>query len=141
VYDAPLNPGEIRLQRFAPPSSREEDAIGLEIRCEIVRATLDEFSAASLTQEGEESYVVLSYVWGSPPKKEKVFFQWNQENHMRRRNPEPTDAGRSGILEVTPNFEVALRHLRNMENGWIWIDAICINQSNSATSEKSRQVE
>ncbi|KAI1281090.1 heterokaryon incompatibility protein-domain-containing protein [Xylaria sp. FL0933] len=65
-------------------------------------------------------YKALSYVWGSPKVTEMVIF--NGENH-----------------DVTINLACAMRHLRSSEEILtIWIDALCIDQSN--ISEKNRQV-
>jgi hypothetical protein len=42
------------------------------------------------------------------------------------------------LVKVTTNLEAALRHLRMQNVGWLWADAICINQNDA--EEKSLQV-
>ncbi|KAI0191333.1 HET-domain-containing protein [Astrocystis sublimbata] len=70
-------------------------------------------------------YEALSYVWGSEDDKQPVRI--------------PDGHGRS-TLYVTRNLHIALRHLRyNDRPRRMWIDAICIDQSN--TVEKGPQVE
>lgn len=66
------------------------------------------------------SYLALSYVWGQG-EGESIIVDGE-------------------ILPVTWNLYKCLRDLRHAGvDGWLWIDAICINQSDDA--EKSRQVQ
>ena len=65
-------------------------------------------------------YEALSYVWGDDPEPHTSYVD-----------------GR--ILEVTPNLDEALRNIRfRSRRRILWIDAICINQTN--VSEKNHQV-
>jgi hypothetical protein len=66
------------------------------------------------------SYEALSYAWGDSVFSEKIYLP-------------------SGYLAITSNLAAALRQLRP-ENGLrrLWVDAICINQSDDA--EKGHQV-
>lgn len=79
------------------------------------------------------TYDALSYVWGSPENPHRIQVQTATELGQ-------TDISQgSGQLEVTRNLAVALRHLRHeQESRTLWIDAICIDQSNLA--ERSQQV-
>ena len=68
-------------------------------------------------------YIALSYVWGDTHTKQEIFV--------------------NGIsMQVTHNLEAALRRLRDccrIKQGFkVWVDAICINQSNIV--ERSEQV-
>lgn len=66
------------------------------------------------------TYEALSYVWGTSVSTEKIYV--NEEE-----------------VTVTSNLLAALRHLRDTkEVRTLWIDAICINQSDQ--DEKSAQV-
>lgn len=64
-------------------------------------------------------YAALSYTWGSPA-----------DHHSLILNQTP--------FKITPNLDHALRSFRS--TGWevIWVDAICINQSD--VDERSQQV-
>ena len=73
-------------------------------------------------------YTALSYTWGSQYDPEKIYV-------IQAREPP-----RQAYLSVTRNLAVALRHLRDSRRKkTFWIDAICINQANSA--ERSQQVQ
>ncbi|CAE7175349.1 heterokaryon incompatibility protein [Pyrenophora teres f. teres] len=73
---------------------------------------------ASLTDE--PSYTALSYVWGDPTITKPIFV-----NDIE--------------VQVTVNLEVALRHIREAhEEIVIWVDALCINQSD--VHERNKQV-
>ncbi|RYO20565.1 hypothetical protein AA0111_g10058 [Alternaria arborescens] len=66
------------------------------------------------------SYEALSYTWGDTPTTESIEVDGFD-------------------IQVTANLEQALRHLRDVEiDITLWVDAVCINQSDSA--EKSHQV-
>jgi hypothetical protein len=66
------------------------------------------------------NYEALSYVWGDESRTLPITVN-------------------SHTIQVTTNLEAALRRLRSNQKGRdIWIDAICINQSNAV--EKSAQV-
>ncbi|KAK1856100.1 ankyrin repeat and sam domain containing protein 6 [Colletotrichum chrysophilum] len=74
-----------------------------EISCNIFEASLESDSAMP--------YEALSYAWGSTDQSETI-----------------TANGK--ILHVTKNLYSALGHLRNKENRILWVDAICIDQTN-----------
>lgn len=68
----------------------------------------------------EPSYEALSYTWGDPIATRSIEVD-------------------GSAFQVTSNLEQALRHLRDVENDLtLWVDAICINQSD--ITEKSHQV-
>ncbi|KAK8093282.1 HET-domain-containing protein [Apiospora kogelbergensis] len=79
------------------------------VRCRLRHASLD----------APERYESLSYSWGSPEMTVKILV-----NGL-------------GFL-VTPNLHTALQHLREDSTGrlrTLWVDAICINQSDMAEKE------
>lgn len=79
------------------------------IRCNVIVADVKTCSG---------QYEALSYVWGAP------------EGHLRI---QIDDAG----LEIQPNLHCALVDLRSPEKSrCLWIDAICIDQSNELEREK-----
>jgi hypothetical protein len=78
----------------------------------------------TVQKKGYPAYEALSYVWGSE----------EDPSHVKVNSPKKT-----GEVPITKNLDVALRHLRYEETSrYLWIDSICINQSNNA--EKSKQV-
>ncbi|CAM1503287.1 Fc.00g080630.m01.CDS01 [Cosmosporella sp. VM-42] len=80
------------------------------------------------SQYTREKYLALSYAWGKG--------QRNRPVYVRQRN---SGRGRESTITVTPDLEVALRHLRNKhEDVTFWVDSICIDQANIA--ERSQQV-
>lgn len=75
-------------------------------------------------QDETPSYEALSYVWGSA----------NQPSYAN-----VSTSQRSGIISITRNLDVALRHLRYKKKPrYLWVDALCINQAN--IKEKDIQV-
>ncbi|KAI1302599.1 heterokaryon incompatibility protein-domain-containing protein [Xylaria venustula] len=71
-------------------------------------------------QAGMQKYEALSYCWGSPAATKPIYLDGN-------------------VLDVTVNLRSALRHLRLTKSSrMLWVDAICINQSN--IKERSSQV-
>jgi len=70
-----------------------------------------------------DDYEALSYVWGSKENHRYIFIPQTQLS----------------IISITTNLDVALRSLRSQDKPRVlWIDAICIDQSND--EEKSFQV-
>ena len=79
-----------------------------------------ECSLQVVSLDGNPTYEALSYVWGNA----------SLRNWIRLKNSN---------FDVSKSLEVALRHLRHEDlERVMWIDAICINQSDDA--EKSEQV-
>jgi len=75
---------------------------------------------ASLDSDPTPSFAALSYVWGNPSERPHI----TVDNHT---------------IAVTQNLHSALARLhRQGLRGYIWIDALCINQSD--TAEKNVQV-
>lgn len=73
-----------------------------------------------LEDHDRHSFEAVSYVWGATRGKQEVFCD-------------------GGIIQVTPNCESLLRHLRlKTQTRRLWVDALCINQS--STSDKNHQV-
>lgn len=82
-------------------------------------------TSPELPQENaDRAYTALSYVWGSEENPSYVVVQ---------------EQSAGGIISVTQNLDIALRHLRNRDQERVlWVDAICINQRDLA--ERSSQV-
>ncbi|KAH8896204.1 hypothetical protein GQ53DRAFT_639758, partial [Thozetella sp. PMI_491] len=78
-----------------------------------------EITLAETSLESGVRYEALSYTWGS-----------SDEPCFVRCNGSP--------LQVTRNCKVALQHLRATEPRVLWVDAICIDQSN--IPERNQQV-
>ncbi|KAH8649734.1 heterokaryon incompatibility protein-domain-containing protein [Tricladium varicosporioides] len=81
------------------------------VKCTINSHSLDE----------KPGYVALSYTWGDASKKKRLIVE---------------EQGQEFELQITENLDLALRHL-NID-GYLWIDAVCINQTDD--EEKSWQV-
>ncbi|CAO2658200.1 Nn.00g059230.m01.CDS01 [Neocucurbitaria sp. VM-36] len=106
----PETPGTIRLLRLLPDDNDEAD-----IRGELFDYRLQESSKAY------HSYDASSYVWGSPNKSQFIIIT-------------------GAYLDVTPNLHAALLQLRDpLSPRILWIDAICINQTDEL--EKVRQIQ
>lgn len=105
-----LDPGvpSIRVLDLLP--ARHENA---DIHCSLQTLRL------SQSQDDSNAYHALSYVWGTWENAKKIYVD-----------------GYS--LNITANLEQALRHLRQLSYRKLWIDAICINQTDE--NEKSFQV-
>jgi hypothetical protein len=114
-YKSQLERGEIRLLRFQ------------ERRCKDDLLSF-EFSVTALQQHQSDSrplpeeYFSLSYVWGDQRRElmEEILIDDIQ-------------------FQVGPNLATALAYLEGRIDHPIWIDAICINQSDN--KEKNRQVQ
>ena len=104
----PTSPATIRLFKILPPSS---PALEEPVVCEIHHFDLD--TAASM------EYCALSYAWGEPEFDEAISINGHR-------------------LRVTSHLCKALQRLRSYDLKWIWVDAICIDQSN--VPERSTQV-
>ena len=105
-------PGSVRLFRLLPS---EDD--GAAIRGELLEYNLRSSRRAT------HAYEALSYVWGSC------------EHHVPILVGEDDDE-----LDVTANLHAALLQLRDTTfPRMLWIDAICINQTNN--EEKSYQIQ
>lgn len=75
---------------------------------------------------------------GTGPDYEALSYAWGSDDDM----PFVTVSGRNeGTLRITQNLDIALRHLRYEDkHRMIWVDAVCIDQSDHGKVEKSRQV-
>ena len=79
-----------------------------------------ECNLQTVSLDDNPTYEALSYVWGDASLRRWVY--------LKKSN-----------FDVSKSLEVALRHLRHEDSERVmWIDAICINQSDDA--EKSEQV-
>lgn len=109
---------EIRLLRLRPAVSYSEP-----LQTSLFHASLDD----------EPEYEALSYVWGKTWGEFAVLVDDGNgavvDDHTRL----PT-------LPITPNLDMALRHVRfHRRDRILWVDALCINQQDPA--ERSRQVQ
>lgn len=100
---------EFRILTLNPANDKRDD-----VYCTLERASLGHNAS------NRADYEALSYVWGD-----------TEEGRLVYVNGRP--------LPITPNLDIALRYLRYpSEPCRLWIDAICIDQSN--LSEKTHQV-
>jgi hypothetical protein len=100
----------IRLLRLLPAANHE-----VEIRAELLEYNLDEYQGSS------HSYEALSYVWGDLSGTRSILLDGIQ-------------------FEVRSNLYAALLQLRDYSfPRIIWIDAICINQSDD--TERGLQIQ
>lgn len=73
------------------------------------------------------------------PAYEALSYTWADEAGDEERSCEFSCDGGFGIIRITKNCEAAIRRLRlSDEKRWMWIDAICIDQSSE--TERSSQV-
>jgi hypothetical protein len=88
------------------------------------------YHANILERRPRTEYTALSYVWGDAPQTQSIQLGYHQlpTNATARTWPPGADCYKS--FPVTTNLERALRHLRDRASERIlWVDAICINQS------------
>ncbi|PQE02986.1 heterokaryon incompatibility -domain-containing protein [Rutstroemia sp. NJR-2017a BVV2] len=81
-----------------------------EVCCQLVPRSLDT----------QPSYTALSYAWGSPSNHRKIIL--NGETHT--------------VYENLWRFLSQARNLGSRFGGWLWIDALCINQSDNKDKEQ-----
>ena len=107
---------QTRLIRLLPGS------FGDPIRCDLLVADVILESGVAIPSLGHTvEYEAISYSWGWPKRTASIICN-NQ------------------AAFVTPTLKDAIRHLRRDDaERWLWCDALCINQEDSA--EKSRQVQ
>lgn len=111
IYSHPLDHQrqEIRLLELVPRSLGDDDV---------------EITLRTVSLSGNPRYHALSYVWGDPSRSCSIISDGHE-------------------LRITSNLKVALQHLRthmeaSVEALPLWVDAICINQSNLL--ERNEQV-
>ncbi|KAI8165321.1 hypothetical protein K4K50_010510 [Colletotrichum sp. SAR 10_71] len=106
------------VHKHLDPDRREIRLVRLQKPCTPSILSL-ELRTVSLNEEGA-SYSALSYVWGSPSEPQQIEI-----------NGQP--------FHVTQNLHDALQQLRrDGVSSWLWIDAICIQQSD--LEEKTHKV-
>jgi hypothetical protein len=114
---------EIRLIKLLPPEPTNPPNVSREepLKCRIYSASL----------QSPPSFKALSYAWGTSNKPRQLNIQaYSVGVH---------DSPPFTQLEITSSLDEALRYIRQpSETVTLWIDQICINQSN--TSEKGDQV-
>lgn len=108
-YSQLLSSGNIRLLRLLPHGDRYAP-----IQCQLFDYPMQEL------EDGPHMYEALSYVWGSSEKPHTVSIDGN-------------------TMAITANLHEVLVRLRDrMIERTLWIDAICIDQSN--TTERGDQI-
>jgi Heterokaryon incompatibility protein (HET) len=107
----PLVPArnEIRLLRYLPQDKRPSST-GSIIKCSLLHVSLDD----------NPQYHALSYVWGRPERTFQIFIN-------------------GSFVYVTESLGEALQRLQSEKIQYLWVDALCINQSDN--NEKSDQVQ
>lgn len=107
-YSSQLGPDEIRLVILYPGDYAEDITLSTEVR---------------MTDDVEDDYAALSYVWGSPGDTLPIYVDGHE-------------------FPATKNLVSALRHIRGLlepdRTLPLWIDAISINQKD--TVERNAQV-
>lgn len=126
-----LRGNSIAKENHSPPSNQQDIA---SMRYRKLRKDRDEIRLLTIIDDASEpitcqlehvslaaspSYKALSYCWGDASDTQPVVIN-----------------GRT--MAVTVNLESALRQFRGEGHGWLWIDAVCINQSD--LGEKGEQV-
>lgn len=112
------SPSSIRLLKIHDPSHQEPS----------IRCTLQAFDLSESPR-----YRALSYTWGSAIRPITSEYELSSPDEPQQIlcNDQP--------FLVTQNLHEALLELRHLGSpDWLWVDAICINQSNA--EEKARQV-
>ncbi|KAK4155069.1 heterokaryon incompatibility protein-domain-containing protein [Chaetomidium leptoderma] len=108
--DTLLESGHIRLLRLMPHKRKDAG-----IQCQLFNYPLHD------SGDGTTLYEALSYVWGDAGGRPRI------------------SIGQRDV-EVTPNLHAALLHLRDtVLERVLWVDAICINQSDPI--EKGQQIQ
>jgi hypothetical protein len=102
------------------------------------------YHANILEKRPQTDYTALSYVWGDATQKKTIQLGYHQlptSETARTWSFAPSlGADCYKPFQVTKSLEKALRHLRDGASGRIlWVNAICINQSDS--KEKISQVQ
>jgi hypothetical protein len=102
---------EIRLLKlYAIGTNTADKDDTTTLRCDLIHASLND----------DPTYMALSYTWGSPQDTRQIIIG-------------------DTPVSVTRNLHSAMLHLRATTTKTIWIDAVCINQSDN--QEKSWQVQ
>ncbi|KAK0384556.1 hypothetical protein NLU13_8642 [Sarocladium strictum] len=109
----PLEQGEIRLLVLLEADGLEDD-----LECGLIALPLAHFAPEG---DNSDSFTALSYVWGHGSRKRAVYVD-------------------DQVIHVSRNLDTALRYLRRRDRHiLLWVDAICINQSD--VSERNHQVQ
>lgn len=102
----------IRLLRLQP----SQDAAS-PLQCELREETVEP------QRQDKTKYDALSYVWG----------QRGGSHHILCNNQR---------IEITANCEAALKELRvSSKSRWLWVDAICIDQTKSEQAVEERNIQ
>ncbi|KAH8624599.1 hypothetical protein IG631_20064 [Alternaria alternata] len=102
------------------------------------------YHANILERRPQTEYTALSYVWGNAKHKKPIQLGYHKISTSGTADTWPSASAPGAccyrLFQVTTNLEKALRHLRDRASGRIlWVDAICINQSDE--EEKLSQVQ
>lgn len=104
VYPVLIDHNDIRVVELLPATDTVDP-----IRCRLKHVSLNDSSPVR--------YIALSYTWGDTTSRASIIV--SHREHDER------------TLSVTTNLQAALRRMRGTdgESVWMWIDFICINQS------------
>ncbi|RYN98107.1 hypothetical protein AA0120_g2721 [Alternaria tenuissima] len=102
------------------------------------------YHANILDRRPQTEYIALSYVWGDATQTHPIQLCYHQLSTSETACTWPSvpspGVDRYKPFQATTNLEKALRHLRDRTSERIlWVDAICINQSDS--EEKLSQIQ
>lgn len=117
-----LPDGHIRLLKIRQPDITQPGSLYLELY------TFD--------PDTTPAYKALSYVWGQPSTEDRYRLKCH-DMAADEASVLPNQAD-AGWMQLTPNLHEALPYVLELWDGYIWIDAICVNQREEA--EKSRIV-
>jgi hypothetical protein len=119
-----LNPGEIRLLRFHPGQSNQQlsgSIIHFQLKNPVYRPAQGQVPAHL---EYETAYDAISYHWGSDTR---TPFQLIVDN--------------SSVIRLTSSLHSVLQRVVMPDTELvIWVDAICINQIDNNSKEKTTQI-
>lgn len=123
---------------FTNPEGKHFFSAGYGIQYEHPNAAIDarlyEEPVGDTRDHSQPDYEALSYVWGSPEDLVSVFVYEDDAALFK-----PLGERVMFPMKVRRNLADALRHLRLVDkHRALWVDAVCINQSNVA--ERSREV-
>ncbi|KAJ9625699.1 hypothetical protein H2203_004460 [Taxawa tesnikishii (nom. ined.)] len=112
LYEQLLKPDQIRLLKIEPPRSKAETAIDEPLVC----------SLSTWQLRRAPAYSTISYEWKTSSE-----------------NGDPCVSVNGTQIEIRNNLFDCLRRLRTIKRlGYVWIDALCINQNDNR--EKNVQI-
>lgn len=120
------SPRHFRLLRITPDEDPEAT----------ISITLEEFNI-----DDAPAYKALSYTWGKAildRDTDKGNPATDDADTVEGFSPRLFEVNEKGYIQAMQNLHDVLRRLRNHENGFLWADALCIDQTN--VDERQLQV-